>query len=71
MEKTFRVPNIGCNGCVNTIKGELGDMEGIRRVDGVADTKMITVEYDNPADWGKIVSALQDIDYAPESPEQQ
>ena len=64
--KTFKVPNIGCNGCVAAIKGELGDIEGVKTVDGVVDSKMVTVEYDAPASWEKIVSTLQEIDYAPE-----
>ena len=64
--KTFKVPNIGCDGCVNAVKGELSDLEGVSRVDGVVDTKMVTVEYEAPASWEKIVSALQEIDYAPE-----
>ena len=64
--KTFQVPNIGCDGCVNAIKGELGDLEGIKTVDGAVDSKMVTVEYDEPASWDKIVSALKEIDYAPE-----
>ncbi|MGJ3239980.1 MAG: heavy-metal-associated domain-containing protein [Anaerolineae bacterium] len=66
MEKTFKVPNIGCDGCVNAIKGELSEMQGVKSVDGVVSTKMVTVEYDAPADWDKIVSTLKEIDYAPE-----
>jgi len=65
-KKSFKVPNIGCNGCINTIKGELNDMNGIKSVDAVLDTKMVTVEYDDPASWEGIVEALTEIDYAPE-----
>ncbi len=64
--KTFKVPNIGCDGCVNTIKGELSDLEGVQTVDGVVDTKMVTVQYEAPANWERIVSTLEEIDYAPE-----
>lgn len=64
--KTFKVPNIGCDGCVNTIKGELSDLEGVQAVDGVVDTKMVTVQYEAPANWESIVSTLEEIDYAPE-----
>lgn len=64
--KTFKVPNIGCDGCVNTIKGELCDLEGVKTVDGVVDTKMVTVQYEAPANWESIVSTLEEIDYAPE-----
>ena len=65
--KTFKVPNIGCDGCVNAIKGELGDLEGVKTVDGAVDSKIVTVEYDAPASWEKIVNALEEIDYAPEN----
>ncbi|MBL8120989.1 MAG: heavy-metal-associated domain-containing protein, partial [Anaerolineae bacterium] len=27
--KTFQVPNIGCNGCVNTIKSEVSQINGV------------------------------------------
>ena len=64
--KTFKVPNIGCGGCVNSIKGELNDIDGVKNVDGTIDTKMVTVEYEAPATWDAIVSALREIDYAPE-----
>ncbi|HEX2619471.1 MAG TPA: heavy-metal-associated domain-containing protein [Phototrophicaceae bacterium] len=64
-KKTFQVPNIGCDGCVNSIKNELGKLSGIQSVDGVVDTKTVTVEWTDPANWTKIVEVLKDIDYAP------
>jgi len=64
--KTFKVPNIGCDGCVNAIKGELGDLEGVQTVNGEVESKMVTVEYGDPANWEKIVETLKEIDYAPE-----
>ena len=30
-QKTFKVPNVGCNGCVNTIKGELQGWGALKR----------------------------------------
>jgi copper chaperone CopZ len=65
--KTVKVPNIGCNGCVQAIKGELGELDGMIRVDGAVDTKMVTVEYNAPTNWETIVSTLKSIDYAPEN----
>jgi copper chaperone CopZ len=65
-QKTFKVPNVGCNGCVNTIKGELQAVAGVKTVNGEVASKMITVEYDAPATWDKIVTTLKEIDYAPE-----
>ncbi|QPC81811.1 heavy-metal-associated domain-containing protein [Phototrophicus methaneseepsis] len=64
-KKTFQVPNIGCNGCVNSIKGELNELDGVKSVEGVVDTKMVTVEYDSPASWDQIVEKLTAIEYPP------
>jgi copper chaperone CopZ len=64
--KTFKVPNVGCNGCVNTIKSELESLAGVQSVSGEVASKMITVDYETPATWDKIVSTLVEIDYAPE-----
>jgi copper chaperone CopZ len=65
--KTFKVPNIGCDGCVRTIKSELSELQGVLKVDGDKDTQLVTVEWDNPATWDKIVETLTEIDYAPEA----
>ena len=63
--KTFTVPNIGCDGCVRTIKNELSQITGVQKVDGVVDTQTVTVEWQDPADWQQIVETLTEIDYAP------
>ena len=63
--KTFQVPNIGCDGCVRTIKNEVSQITGVKTVDGVVDTKTVTVEWDTPATWQQIESTLKEIDYAP------
>jgi copper chaperone CopZ len=64
--KTFKVPNIGCDGCVKAIKGELSELQGVKHVEGAVDTQTVTVEYDNPATWDRIVAALNEIEYPPE-----
>lgn len=63
--KTFLVPNIGCDGCVRTIKNEVSRLAGVKRVDGNVNSKMVTVEWDTPASWQQIVKALEEVDYAP------
>jgi len=63
--KTVTVPNIGCNGCVNTIKSELSALDGVQSVEGSVDAKTITVKFDAPASWQKIVEVMTEIDYAP------
>jgi copper chaperone CopZ len=63
--KTFKVPNIGCDGFVSTIKSEIGQLAGVARVDADKDTKVVTVQWQNPASWQVIESRLVEIDYAP------
>lgn len=63
--KTVTVPNIGCNGCVRTIEGEISQLAGVSKVKGVVDSKSVTVEYDAPATWEGIVAKLKEIEYAP------
>lgn len=63
--KTFQVPNIGCDGCVRTVKGEVSQIAGVKTVEAAVDTKMVTVQWDAPATWSQIENALKEIDYAP------
>ncbi|RMF80218.1 MAG: heavy-metal-associated domain-containing protein [Chloroflexi bacterium] len=65
--KTFRVPNIGCDGCVRTVENELSELEGVKTVKAELDSKMVTVEWDNPASWDVIVTTLEAIEYPPEA----
>ena len=63
--KTFQVPNIGCDGCVRTIKNEVGLISGVKQVDGVVATKTVTVEWETPATWQQIEETLKEIEYPP------
>ncbi len=64
--KTFRVPNISCGHCVMTIQRELSALAGVQRVEGDAASKMVTVEWQPPANWDKIASLLREIHYPAE-----
>ena len=61
--KTLNIPNISCGHCVMAIKRELGDLEGVTRVDGDPGKKEITLEWDAPATLDKIKSTLSEINY--------
>jgi copper chaperone CopZ len=65
--KTVTVPNIGCDGCVKSIKSEVADIAGVTQVDGVVDTKQITVQWTAPATWDIIKAKMAEIEYAPEA----
>ena len=64
-KKTFVVPNIGCDGCVNTIKAEVSQLPGVQVVSGDVNSKVVTVEWHGPATWQQIENKLNEIDYAP------
>ena len=63
--KTFEVPNIHCMGCVQAIKNELRELEGVATVNGDARGQTIEVEFEAPATWEAIVAALTEIEYPP------
>ncbi len=64
MEKTiFNIPNISCGHCVNSIKNELNDLDGVQSVDGNPDSKSVTVLWDAPATLDGIKALLQEINY--------
>jgi len=64
MEKVaLSIPNISCGHCVMTIKRELGELEGVKKVEGDPATKGITVEFDAPATLNKIKTTLTEINY--------
>lgn len=63
--KTFQVPNISCGHCVMTIKNEISELTGVKKVDADKNTRMVTVEWDNPATWEQIKNLLVEINYAP------
>lgn len=65
--KTVKIPAIGCNGCVNTIKNEVSELTGVVSVDGSVDNKTVTIQWDNPANWQVIEAKLVEIEYAPEA----
>ncbi len=64
--KTFKVPGISCGHCVHTIKMEVGDVAGVQSVEADQQSQMVTVTWDNPADWEKIRATLVAINYPPE-----
>ena len=61
--KTFSIPNISCEHCVMSIKRELSEIEGVSTVEGSADTKKITVQWNAPATLERLKSTLKEINY--------
>ena len=64
--KTFQVPNISCGHCVMTIQNEVGELEGVTNVVAVQDTKMVTVDWNEPPQsWDGIKALLEEINFPP------
>ena len=55
--RSFEVPNVHCMGCVQAIKNELRELDGVASVNGDARSRMIDVEFEAPATWDAIVAA--------------
>lgn len=64
--KTVKVPGISCGHCVHTIKMEVGDLPGVTLVDADQETKMVTINWEDPASWEEIRGLLVEINYPPE-----
>lgn len=64
--KTYNIPAINCMHCVHTIKTELGELDGVKSVEGDFQTKKVVVQFEAPATEEKIVSLLTEINYKPE-----
>ena len=62
-KKTFSVPSISCGHCVNAIKTELNELEGVSAVQGDIEGKSVEVEWEAPATEDSIKSKLSEINY--------
>jgi len=64
MEKnSFIIPAISCGHCVMSIKNELSELAGVKKVEGDPQSKSITVEWEPPATLAKILNTLKQINY--------
>ncbi len=61
--KTFSVPNISCGHCVMSIQRELGELDGVSKVEGDPAKKEVTLDWEAPATLEKIMSTLKEINY--------
>lgn len=65
MKKTFSIPSISCNHCLNSVKRELGFVDGIDYIDGNVDAKTVLVEYSDESALGSAREMLAEAGYAP------
>ena len=62
-KKTFSIPSISCGHCVNAIKSELSELEGVSKVEGNVESKSVNVEWESPATEEAIKDKLIEINY--------
>ncbi|MEJ2098556.1 MAG: heavy-metal-associated domain-containing protein [Desulfobacterales bacterium] len=62
-KKTFSIPSISCGHCVNAIKSELSELEGVSKVEGNVESKLVDVEWESPATEETIKGKLTEINY--------
>ncbi len=65
-EKTVQIPSISCGHCLMTIKREVGELEGVKSVEGDPQTKTVTFNWENPVTWEKIAHTLIEAGYPAE-----
>ena len=66
MEKeTFTIPSISCGHCTSAIHNELSELDGVSSVEGSVENKTVTVAWNEPASYEKIVETLKEINYPP------
>jgi copper chaperone CopZ len=62
--KTVNISNISCQHCTNTIENELSELQGVINVKADAETKMVTIEWNESAvDWNQIAELLNEIGF--------
>ena len=63
VKDTLSIPKISCGHCVNAIKNELSELEGVKSVEGSPEAKTIEVEWEAPTSLDKIKETLEEINY--------
>lgn len=59
---TFAVTGMTCNGCANKVKGEIGKVDGVSRVDVELATGRVTVTADGVTD-ARIIDVVEEVGY--------
>ena len=60
---TYSIPSISCGHCVNTIQMEVSEIAGVESVTANAETQMVEIVFDAPANEDAIKSLLAEINY--------
>ncbi|PAF51621.1 copper-binding metallochaperone CopP [Helicobacter sp. 13S00477-4] len=63
MKKEFQVPGITCQHCVDKIEKFVGEIEGVNQINIDLNKKIVSVEFNPPADEKNISEAILDAGY--------
>jgi copper chaperone len=66
-EKAVHLPAINCQHCLNTIRRELSELEGVSEVSGDLEHKQVSIRFSEPASWDSIRQLLIEIGFPPEA----
>ena len=67
MLKEFKVPEISCSHCSNTIEQTLVVLEGVNKIEVEVSNKNVSIEYSKDLDMDRVRSLLLDEGYTVES----
>ena len=60
---TLHSSEISCDGCVNAIRVELEELEGVVKVSGSSDSQEVLVEFGPPTTADALKAAMEEIGY--------
>lgn len=63
---TLKAPAISCGHCVKTIQNEVGELNGVKSVAADQNTKLVTINFDDPATKEQIEALMAEIGYPAE-----
>jgi len=58
-----KAPAISCGHCVKTIQNEVAELKGVKNVVADQNTKLVTINFDDPATKEQIEALMAEIGY--------
>ncbi|MBD3166022.1 copper ion binding protein [bacterium] len=65
-ERTYSIPGMTCQHCVNTIEREIAELEGVKAVKADLEGKKAVIQWDSPATNEVVMDMLREIGYPAE-----
>jgi copper chaperone CopZ len=60
---TVKAPAISCGHCVKTIQNEVAELKGVKNVVADQNTKLVTINFDDPVTKEQIEALMAEIGY--------